>query len=409
MKIDNNLVESLLYEEEGVELDFKRDQYNFVKAEDEEKSELLKDILAFANAWRRSDAFILLGVLEVKGGRSEVVGISELLDDASIQQFINNKTNRPVNFSYRSLQFEDKKIALLHIPVQPRPLYLKKDFGKLKKETVYIRRGSTTEIASLDEISKMGTQTQIDREEPVLEVSFADPKSRTRLPNEQTIISMVLETPKADTIPDYKPERQPQFSAHMSQVNYSYYKDLVKFTKVSRLVSPLSIVVCNSGVTTAQDVRIEMKISKKDKSIFVLDYYKYPSLPVRERNTFDLASQSVARATIRCDVNVSSVGDFWIVEARADKVQPKAYYWFEFPFYLGGTQSCQVPIEITIYSDELSTPKQQELLVSVQSEQKSVDLEGVIELEKERFRSSEEFQKILRMHKAREEQATPNN
>ncbi len=44
MKIDNNLVESLLYEEEGVELDFKRDQYNFVKAEDEEKSELLKDI-----------------------------------------------------------------------------------------------------------------------------------------------------------------------------------------------------------------------------------------------------------------------------------------------------------------------------------------------------------------------------
>ena len=122
MKIDNNLVETLLYEEEGVELDFKRDQYNFVKAEDEEKSELLKDILAFANAWRRSDAFILLGVLEVKGGRSEVVGISELLDDASIQQFINNKTNRPVNFSYRSLQFEDKKIALFHIPVQPRPL-----------------------------------------------------------------------------------------------------------------------------------------------------------------------------------------------------------------------------------------------------------------------------------------------
>lgn len=62
MKIDNDLIESLLYEEEGVELDLKRDQYDFVNANNENKSELLKDILAFANSWRRSDAFILIGV-----------------------------------------------------------------------------------------------------------------------------------------------------------------------------------------------------------------------------------------------------------------------------------------------------------------------------------------------------------
>ena len=96
MKIDHDLIESLLFEEEGVELDLKRDQYKFAKANDEEKSELLKDILAFANAWRRSDAFILIGVQEVKGDRSNVVEISDLLDDAAVQQFVNSKTNRPV-------------------------------------------------------------------------------------------------------------------------------------------------------------------------------------------------------------------------------------------------------------------------------------------------------------------------
>ena len=39
--MDADLMEHLLHEEEGVELDFKRDQYKFVKADDESKSELL--------------------------------------------------------------------------------------------------------------------------------------------------------------------------------------------------------------------------------------------------------------------------------------------------------------------------------------------------------------------------------
>lgn len=43
----NELFERLLYEEEGTTIDFKKEQYCFVKAADEEKSELLKDILGF--------------------------------------------------------------------------------------------------------------------------------------------------------------------------------------------------------------------------------------------------------------------------------------------------------------------------------------------------------------------------
>ncbi len=70
--MDNVLFERLLYEEEGPTLDFKRDQYRFAKATDSDKSELLKDILGFANAWRRSDAYILIGVEDVRGGRGNV-------------------------------------------------------------------------------------------------------------------------------------------------------------------------------------------------------------------------------------------------------------------------------------------------------------------------------------------------
>jgi len=45
----------------------------------------LKDILAFANAWRRTDAYILIGVKENKGGRAEIVGIHEDIDDAQLR------------------------------------------------------------------------------------------------------------------------------------------------------------------------------------------------------------------------------------------------------------------------------------------------------------------------------------
>jgi hypothetical protein len=73
--MDDALLESLLYQEESATLDFKLEQYPFVKATAEQKSEILEDILAFANAWRQTDAYILIGVKEVRGGPSIVAGI----------------------------------------------------------------------------------------------------------------------------------------------------------------------------------------------------------------------------------------------------------------------------------------------------------------------------------------------
>jgi hypothetical protein len=49
-------IRALLEESESSTLDFKGGQYRFDKASDSDKAELLEDILAFANAWRRTDA-----------------------------------------------------------------------------------------------------------------------------------------------------------------------------------------------------------------------------------------------------------------------------------------------------------------------------------------------------------------
>ena len=59
-----------------------------------------------ANAHRESDAFILFGVQEVDGDVAKVIGISGHIDDAHLQQFVNEKTNRPiqlVTLNFRSM------------------------------------------------------------------------------------------------------------------------------------------------------------------------------------------------------------------------------------------------------------------------------------------------------------------
>lgn len=156
MIVDKYLLDKLLQQDESITLDFKREQYRFQNANDFQKGELLKDILAFANADRASDAFIVIGVEEErKGEKSKIIGVKEHLIESNIQEFVNNKTKRPIFFSYHTISTESTNIDIICIPIQQRPFFIKKDYGNLLANTVYIRRGSSTSIADPDEISRM--------------------------------------------------------------------------------------------------------------------------------------------------------------------------------------------------------------------------------------------------------------
>ena len=95
----------------------------------------------------------------MKGGRSKVVGVETHLDDAKLQQFVNSKTQPPVDFAYFPFRTEGVEVGIIEIPVQKRPIYLKKTFGKLGKDIVYIRRGSSTMTVEPEEIAQMGIES----------------------------------------------------------------------------------------------------------------------------------------------------------------------------------------------------------------------------------------------------------
>jgi len=158
MSLDRDKVEALLSQPESTTLDFKDAGYLAAGAKPEQKSRIVKHILAFANTYRREDAYILIGVKEQPGSRAIVTGLLQHLDGAHLQELVNKKTNRAVEFEYDTVTIDGKNVGVVRIPPQPRPTWLKKDFGTMKAGEVRVRQGSSTFVASPEQIYKMGVE-----------------------------------------------------------------------------------------------------------------------------------------------------------------------------------------------------------------------------------------------------------
>lgn len=191
------MIDDLIYRNEGDTLDFKRDQYKFIGEENEyKKSELLKDFLALANSWGTGERLIIVGVKGNPAPPHDIYGIAESdhIDDATIQEFVNKKLNKPISFKYEPLVYDGKNYALIGFQDEKseRPFYLKKDYGPLKAQAVYIRRGSSTDIAKPEEVAKMGRDiTATTTRKPDLQLSWTDNGKLTRFDGHSVINALI--------------------------------------------------------------------------------------------------------------------------------------------------------------------------------------------------------------------------
>ena len=178
MAITLETVQQLCMEGESNHLDYKRDQYPFVGVSDPEKAELLKDILAMANAFRQQTAYILIGVEQQPDSSGKIIGISpnDFIDDAALQQFINGKTNKIVTLLSYPVQIDANRIIqVIEIPLQDaRPYYSKRRVGEVKENDVFFRVGSSTKIANPDDIAQMGVEQLTS---PSVDISVSIPSN----------------------------------------------------------------------------------------------------------------------------------------------------------------------------------------------------------------------------------------
>jgi hypothetical protein len=377
--MNNELLEQLLNEEESSSLDFKRDQYPFEGATDEKKSELLKDIIAFTNAWRRTDAYILIGVEEVRGGKSKGVGVHEHLDDAKLQQFVNSKTQRPIPFSYEAYPFEGVQIGIVTIPVQERPAFLQKDYGKLKKNVVYLRRGSSTDEADPDEIARMGAATvQAVQTEPIIGLQFADLKKRREIGSEISIKSTIF-YPRLD--PEiFKPSPQSYGATRLANLangtqfgtNSDYYEELIEYVADSALLTPVGFMIENKSSQVALGVELRATVAVQ-KGIYLIDEADAPVRPVKNRLVVAQISPFHSALVKRPEPQVTHYGDHWELKIDFGKVLPRSKVWSTGVVSIGGDNSQTVQIDAALYAENLSNPMKVPLVVRIHAESRPME------------------------------------
>ena len=321
MSIDENILEQLLHEEEGSALDFKRDQYPFEGEDDKPKSELLKDILAFANAWRRTTAYILIGVDEVKGGRSKIVGVGTHLDDAKLHQYVNSKTQQPIEFSYQPFRTENMEIGVIEIPIQERPIYLKRGFGIIKKNDVYKRDGSSTAIATPDEIVKMGAK-QDSGGTPQLVLEWADIKRRVPLPSPHTVNTLSLNPQLSDDTFE-KPHSIYSSPIDNAHDNKNYSRKIILYTYQMAFLKSFGLRLFNDSGVVGKRVRFVGSVAKDNASSVLDDQPERPYRKTMDKIT-DLMRQQHRSNPYPC---VRELADRWEITIEFGDVRPREEIW----------------------------------------------------------------------------------
>ena len=279
------LLNMLRYKSEGADIDFKSAQYRFTKGTEEDKSELLKDILAIANSWRDGPGYILLGFKENRPHPAEIIGIQESIDDSRLQQFVNSKVKPKLTFSYEEHLYDAKKVGVIAIPKQKRPFYITSAYGKLKSNVVYVRRGSSTDEAEPSEAIAMANDDN-GRGDVRVELSVLTPQNEA-LPSSfaQTYLQFTEE------FPDFVMNRKPSgpFDMHLSSSlerdNSDFWREYAEYTQVDEALIQMQFVLVNRSGVQLSNAKLEVSVDALDAQPFeMLPGNSLPSRPKPQWN-----------------------------------------------------------------------------------------------------------------------------
>jgi len=358
MSIDDRLFEKWRYASEGDSLDFKRDQYSFIGGTDGKKAELLKDILAMANSWCESDAYIVIGIEDTPQKPNALRGIFDHIDDASIQQFVNSKTYAACRFEYISYTYSDLSFGVIRIPRQIRPVYLKSRYAGLGSNVVYVRRGSSTDEASPGEIAQMGSQP-IDSRKPRLHVALFDPQKGISIGN--SCSSKTAEVSIAEAIPDYRKYQEVGgISMSLRMDNKDFYRDFVKYVNFKNGYSSLSFCIKNLGDLEAVNIRIEFEFTKSIDDLLTDDDEVFEPGPDIIHSIPRLASRKIDA------FRIDSYPDRWVAGTHLDRLHAKREMELNGCLFVHVKDSAKVNGKIRVFYDGQSDPEEMVVEVNIE-------------------------------------------
>ncbi len=149
--MNEHLLDIIEHENEHSCLDFKKSQY--VKGN---HKELLKDVIAMANAISTGNKYIVIGIKHLPDGNRDIYPIEDFIDSSTYQQLIQENIEPELHIKYEPYQHEKGLIGIIDISDCNNPPYLlKKDFDSLKKGDCFIRKGSHQTKISRSDLDKI--------------------------------------------------------------------------------------------------------------------------------------------------------------------------------------------------------------------------------------------------------------
>ncbi|CAB3887388.1 hypothetical protein LMG26684_03907 [Achromobacter mucicolens] len=378
--VTKELLDALRYKSEGTDLDFKSEQYCFAGGTEHQKSEMLKDILSMANAWRDGTGYILLGFKDNRPELAEVVGISEQVDDSRFQQFINSKVKPKLTFRYEEHSYEGKTIGVIAIPKQKRPFFIAHPYGKLSRNVAYVRRGSSTEEAEPTEVAAMAL-ADAGRGELSLDLSLLTPGNE-RISDK--IALRYLQFPSE--LPDYQsPRTNADGFAFVTSAtwgdNRHFLREYANYARIKAALIEMKFVLHNRSEVQLSSAKLEVSIEPLDgQELQVMAGSDLPTEPSSHWDTLaglrtlpEVLERQQGRFLVEND------GQNPICHVRFGTLLPGEQGRSSDTLSIIPAASGKMRLRIRILGSELSAPQESEHVIEALGEPELIDVDDVLE------------------------------
>jgi len=258
--------ELMAYHFESEYLDFKREEYN-----DQNKPNLIKDVMAFANANTPGDKYIIIGV-DKKGGETELIPIEPKLDSANIQQYIHDNIEPELDIAYFPYEFKGTQLMVLQIKdANSKPYFTSKPVsfknGKvlLKANECWIRKGSYQMTATRSDLEKIYEARKATELSKLVEVTFEDGT---------TAMTAAPKFVRYETT--YQNRRQArEWNPAMDMMEFASRKSVVSYTSekmYNHSFFSFNLILHNTGQAAIDDCKLYFEFSGPVQEINTTNY-----------------------------------------------------------------------------------------------------------------------------------------
>ena len=382
------------YENEHTGLDFKAIQYK-----KEKFHELLKDVIAMANADVPGDRLIIVGVKHRPNGEKEFFPILDdgFIDASTYQQLIHENIEPELSILYEPYKYKENLLGILKIQkCNEQPYMLKKDYGKLKKGDCFIRKGTIQMHVSRSDLENIyAKRALVNPFEDKIELGFRDTDFSTvidlkpikiadlELKSDREIkkIKKVIETKKKETelektylsisaftkampfqMTSYKERTIATLKSDLENAKKTYEKDdLYEIFELHAFM--LNIDMLNKATEYIEDASIEMEIRKEkcflisEKILEKPDHSMYPYLNINR--TMNKMSYPYVENTAEKYYISQNIGNI------KHQIKTKLFSEDLRMVIFKVPQSSEIVLKLTLFGKNLSEPIKKELLIKV--------------------------------------------